>query len=653
MTAERASKLLVVGWTCVAMVAMAWRVGGWPPLFVLSMAALFGGVVLASIDRRVVAPVLVFAYIYPAIIQIVHGQYHVYFGVVWMAALLGVLLPDAIRTPWRIPVRWRAALACWALVLVAGATIVAAREIDFNLALLGGRPTPGSVLRGVPAFSVMWTLHVSLVALLGILWFDWLFSLSSGEFTALVIAPLGAGFVMLAAVATYQMFGHMSFLNATVFGRYGRASGTVFDANVCGTIAAMWIGAVVIVGRNRPWVVVGGGMLGWLAVWASGSKTAFAAALLTSLCGAVALMTGQGRGGWRAIRLRYVAGVCLVLLFVALAGPNAIGPVRRMRRFIPEPSLSSVGAFAVEMWNRNNYGATASVMIRTFPWFGVGPGGFNTLASQFAPQRLLKGGDNAQNWYRQEFAELGLVGSLGWMLWVAGFGWILLDRAASPLAWSTRGALLALGFISLVGVPGQDMAVTLTFWTFAFWHVSLSGVDLTRRQMPRGAWVAVAVVVIVYGAGTAADAVSRLRPPMRAARAGLPYTYGFYAPESDGAGGEQRWAQQHAVTVLELPRRWIALRVGVNHHDIAERPVAVKAWCEGTAIVDTTLTSIEPATVYVYVPPGRSAVTLETWVSRVVHPSTLGVADARELGLLVSWNFVDLPPPGATVVRLR
>ena len=32
---------------------------------------------------------------------------------------------------------------------------------------------------------------------------------------------------------------------------------------------------------------------------------------------------------------------------------------------------------------------------------------------------------------------------------------------------------------------------------------------------------------------------------------------------------------------------------------------------------------------------------LETWVSRVVHPRDFGVADDRELGLFVHWDFVD------------
>jgi hypothetical protein len=41
-------------------------------------------------------------------------------------------------------------------------------------------------------------------------------------------------------------------------------------------------------------------------------------------------------------------------------------------------------------------------------------------------------------------------------------------------------------------------------------------------------------------------------------------------------------------------------------------------------------------------------VLLETWVSRVIRPRDIGVADDRELGLLVRWEFLDVLPAGVT-----
>jgi hypothetical protein len=39
---------------------------------------------------------------------------------------------------------------------------------------------------------------------------------------------------------------------------------------------------------------------------------------------------------------------------------------------------------------------------------------------------------------------------------------------------------------------------------------------------------------------------------------------------------------------------------------------------------------------------------IETWVSRL-HTDETGPPDRRERGLLVRWNFVDVPPAGATI----
>jgi hypothetical protein len=67
--------------------------------------------------------------------------------------------------------------------------------------------------------------------------------------------------------------------------------------------------------------------------------------------------------------------------------------------------------------------------------------------------------DNAQNWYRHQVAEFGLVGSLPWLVWVLTFGWFVLRPRAGepPIAWTARGALIGFAFISLVGMPAQEL----------------------------------------------------------------------------------------------------------------------------------------------------------------------------------------------------
>jgi hypothetical protein len=660
---ERATKLLLIVWACAAIAAEAWLLRGWRGLPMLTIGAFAAGALLAMWDRRAVGIVLVCAYVFPAIIRVSHGEYSGSYGILWASALLGVLAPDGLRTPWHIPARWRRALVCWALVVAVSAPIVMGREIDFNPVLL---------LEG-SGFVVVWVAQVALMLVLGILWFDWLFGASDLDFHAWIVTPLAMSALAMASVAIYQLFADVSFLNETVYGNIGRASGTMFDANVCGTVAALWIGGTILwaqrMGRWRPWILIAGVAATWLAVWASGSRTAFAAAVLVTAFSLAAQYVARGhtaRGDVAhrrlpvkaALQVLLAAGVVIVLL-VLLANANlaVVGPVERVRATLPGLSAGSVRDFAVEMWNRNRYGPAATAMIRQYPLSGVGVGSFHLLVSDFAALSSPGGGlppDNAQNWYRHELAELGLLGSLGWIVWVVGFAAFVLRRRASspPAAWTVRGMLLAFAMISLLGMPGQDLSVSITFWTLAFWYVSLAGVPRapTPAAAPRNPryraypWAIIGAIVVAHAVVTAHLAASSLRVPVRAQHAGWPYSYGFYGPEPDGSGGEYRWAQRRAVAVIDASGRWLALTVWVNHIDIGARPVDMKAWVDGHLVVDTRLASTAPVTKYVRVPDGETRVLVETRVSRVIKPSDFGVPDGRELGLLVKWRFMTAPP---------
>jgi hypothetical protein len=351
------------------------------------------------------------------------------------------------------------------------------------------------------------------------------------------------------------------------------------------------------------------------------------------------------------------AVVIALLVLLANANPAVVGPVKRVRETLPELSAGSMRAFAVEMWNRNRYGPAAAAMIRQYPLFGVGIGSFHLLVSDFAARSSPGGGlppDNAQNWYRHQLAEMGLLGSLGWIMWVVGFAGFVLRRHPSspPSAWTVRGMLLAFAMISLVGMPGQDLSVSITFWTLAFWYVSLVGVPQARSPggvappAARGAWRSWAVIgaiVVAHAVGTARLAATSLRVPVRAQTAGWPYAYGFYWPEPDGSGGEYRWARRRAVAVINASGRWIALTVWVNHLDIATRPVDTKAWVDGHLVVDTRLETTAPVTKYWRIPDGEKWVRVETRVGRVIKPSDFGAPDDRELGLLVQWRFMTAP----------
>src|SRR6185295_14371022 len=107
------------------------------------------------------------------------------------------------------------------------------------------------------------------------------------------------------------------FLNDNVFGAMGRASGSVFDANIAGAIAALWTGAFVLwgqrFGRWRALFITGGVAAAWLTVWASGSRTAFASAAVVALFGAVTFYASFRSRGPRTALLRLLVPVAAVI----------------------------------------------------------------------------------------------------------------------------------------------------------------------------------------------------------------------------------------------------------------------------------------------------------------------------------------------------
>ena len=254
--------------------------------------------------------------------------------------------------------------------------------------------------------------------------------------------------------------------------------------------------------------------------------------------------------------------------------------------------------------------------------------------------------DNAQNWFRHQLAEFGLVGSVGWIAWAMMFGWFVITPkpAAPSVSIVARGALIGFTVVSLVGVPAQSLPVAITFWTFAFWYVSLVGAP-PAEAVPARRWAVVAAVALVFLAGTGYDATTSLRLASRAQRAGFTFKYGLYDPEPDKEFGAVRWARQRSAIVIDAPSRQMEVSVAVNHHDIQDHPVDAKVWIDGSLALDTRLTDTSWRTFPVRLPEGERRVILETWVSRVLNPFEFGVMDGRQLGLLVRWRFPDVPAP--------
>jgi hypothetical protein len=399
--------------------------------------------------------------------------------------------------------------------------------------------------------------------------------------------------------------------------------------------------------------------LSWLAVWASGSRSSLPIVFLTS--GLIVFWYVRSNESRRVVRL---AAVVVVLALLAAVGGIAArqsrvhSPLARVAStFAPRWSLEWVSEAASKLQSRDGYGTAAAQVIRESPYVGVGISAFHTVVPLYALKvHLILPPDNAQNWFRHQLAELGVVGSLGCMLWVAWFLWLLASgpsQSGRPLTTGVlRGVLVGFGLISLVGVPGQDVSVVFTFWALAFWFVALLEpgyrTGLWRRAVGPRWWVLVWLTVLGYSAATAYAGWTDLRPSMRAAGADLDYTYGFYPPQE---GDTFRWAAKQAVATLPAPadRRWLQVTVRVERLNVARQPVDVKVWTDRRLIVREQLSSAASITRYVKVPEGHARVLLETWVSHALRPRTFGVDDDRELGLIVDWHFMDALPPGAVV----
>jgi hypothetical protein len=645
---DRGTKLIAIASACglVALKVML-LAPGWPLLLWMSASFFAAGAVIASFDRRIVRVVLLSLYIFPALIGLLHGIYHINADVIWMSALLGVIAPDGFRSGWRVPARWRGALALWALVCAGATMVVFGREMDFYPTLMSERGVVNSVTGGGgPAFVTQWVLHVGLVLLIGILWFDWLCG-ARLEMHRDIATPLMISCLMLAAVSIYQLFVDFSFLNINVFGGLGRASGTMFDANASGNTAGFWVGGAIIWASGlRRWKIPLAAFTftaAWLAVWASGSRGAFLLAATSTLFALFACRDVMFRSPHRigAAQLATAAALIAALGWAAASvNPQIVGPLRRVRDTLPDASVSSIGNFVWRMWDRDGYGSAALAMVDQFPAFGIGVGGYHLMLDDFVRGPLLPP-DNAQNWFRHQFAEFGLIGSLGWIVWTGMFGWFLLTPKpdAPCVSIVARGTLIGFAIVSLVGVPSQSLPVAITFWTFAFWYVSLVGAPPTE-PIPLRRWAVVAVVALVFLVGTVYDATTSLRLAARAQRAGFTFKYGLYDPERDPEFGEVRWARQRSAIVIDAQSRQMEVSVSVNHHDIQDRPVDAKVWIDGSLALDTRLTDTSWRTFPVRVPDGEHRVILETWVSRVLNPFEFGVMDGRQLGLLVRWRFL-------------
>jgi len=668
---------LFVSMTVGAAFAAWFGAPGWRHFFLECSIAFIVAFVVGRVagDAGMIGALAVL-YLLPALISELHGEYYWPFNVVWTSWVLGSLLARADVARWHVPPKWRLPIAFWALILAVAWPVIAARECDFHWSLLYVEHIGNNGRGGLPWYEAAWVINVASIVAVGLLCLDWFFERFSGDeagvdrFHRAVLTPLAIGMLLACGVALYQALVDITWLSGGQWPSHQRAPGTLLDADAFGALAAWWTIAFAAMAlspkmlRHLRAMGAVGFFMAWGALWASGSRMALAGGLI----GLAFVGPAVFRVAWRSRRgpvvVAALGGAFIVAVLLAMYAPwSTQSPIARLKGVVPTTGAGGVRAFAVNMlWNRGAPYGTASVqMLKESPVVGVGPGSFHILFPDYAylVSGLWADPDNAQSWYRHQLAELGILGSLGWIALAVSIGALLIvarPRAGyESEAGIVRGAIVAVALVSAVSMPGQHIADAFTVILLIFWYARvvdtsalgtpmLAGVP--SRVVYRAAWA----LAIVFVAVTAYVGVTHLRPPMRAARADWGYAYGLYEPEVVD-GRTSRWTQQNAVAVIPATKPWLRMVYWANHADIAQHPVEVNIWCDRKRVARTRLASGRPETVYFHVPSSDKRVMVETSVDHVVRPRDLGLPDDRELGLAVSWDFVDAPAASSAVDR--
>ena len=664
--AALASVLLILGLQLAIHPGVSW------PLRALLVSAFTGGWLLGSVSQgAALVAVAGFAPVLPTAIAVVSGSGGTVGGAdpvvqsVWLAAVVGALLPSMSLTRWNLPPAWRVLLGGWALMLSLAWPIVVAREIGFDPRVLADTATINS-WAGMSASEVSgWVMYVVLVQLTGLLWLDAIMprlqAWSESGLPAFVHA-LWVGATVSSLVALYQGTVDLEFLSSAAWASRGRATGLMLDANAYGVIAALAaplaaLGARVLSSPLR-WYGVAAFVINWGGVWVSGSRTA----LLCAVAGTVAFAISEvARRGVR--RVIWVSAISVLpALIVALALTVTLSrttsPLERTEEFRGR-SLFQV---AEELVARGRYGEIAARMILEYPLTGVGVGTYHWLAPDYLRATFNQelAFDNAQNWWRHQLAELGLLGALPVLTWSIAIVWLALRgtrQAPGYHSATVRGLVVGLGTVSLVGMPTQDPVVLMAF----FLLVAMLGCARSdtvaslwswEGRSLSGAWIIVGSLAVVYAGSHVALASGSLDVAERASRANRDYVVGLYQEETLPNGEDFRWTRGEARLALVKREAYLTVRTWIQHPDAAERPVSLRIATPCQVLFEGALVDSSPVDVVLAPPLAEDRIDLEVRVSRTWSPASAGSPDTRQLGAALALDFVDSVTAGIDVPTL-
>jgi hypothetical protein len=668
------TRAIVIASTVLAAFAETYLATWHSPPYVLwlSIGSFIAAAAIGWRARSIALPiVLSLLYLMPAILIALGVNENLSFDFYWLMPLTGVVLSGPGVQRWSLPSRWQWPLVTYAAIVAVSWPIVFMRETDFALRVLAMNPANSSA-----GFSPLDTnLHVSYLAianLLAVLWVDALcrwYREDRERFIRDVIYPLAVTATIGSAVAIYQGFVDMTFLNRGFWTYMLRVAGTHGDPNKLGAVAAFWaIGTVVLARRfTSPWAALVGAaaiLIGIGAVWTSGSRTGLAA-LLVGLAAAAVEAVRATRFDLR--RALLASGAVLILgagVVIALQQASTHTIVQRgTLGYLPFYGDKGIVRSANELfWERMGYGLAANQMVEEHPLAGVGIGTFHTLVRDFGRLRGYEGQqaltpDNAQQWFRHTVAELGVLGAVPAVFWCVLLAMLMFgrrDRERDRLPFGLiRGALLGFLVASIFGFPAQTAAVLLTFWTFVFWLLlergghgrgagssdpAIATAMSAGRRWSAPAAIAAAVLIAVHAGATIADARGDLWPRNRSVRFGWFYKYGMSELEPDPGGNpvQRRWTiMPTSLAVVPVHGKVLKFVAWIDHPDGDERPVQTKVWADGTLVFDGEIRRSAPLFLDIPATPGRTHLILETEIDRLWAPRDYGMSDRRGLGLSV------------------
>lgn len=252
------------------------------------------------------------------------------------------------------------------------------------------------------------------------------------------------------------------------------------------------------------------------------NPNALAAVALLALPFAVGLWgttpAGPGRWGWGVVAGTIVVALLLSRSLVAIAVMGAqgvflwVGAGRRRGRWAGVATIAVVsaglfldrgelGKFLGDP-DRWSWWRTAMNMIKTHPWFGVGPGAFGEAYSLFHAENWGLNSLYAHNAMLEWIAERGILGGGLWLGWAGGVLWV------SRTAWTTwegRGPWAALAGVLVFNFVHIGFSFPAVLWLFAL-AAGLAVNTLSGRGMERPGvrrWGSL-IVAAVYLAAAAA-----------------------------------------------------------------------------------------------------------------------------------------------------